>query len=155
MTEILDQLEATVRDLLDWQTRVRRQPWLYAGIALAAGFVLAGGPGRAIKHSYYGVRPSALRKKLANRYMGQLRQTLDGTIAGLPPGVADLAKDLRFEINATDPNARSDGTIVIEHKASGLDLAITRAAETAASVAAAMLTKRLIDELDPSTAAKK
>jgi hypothetical protein len=155
MTALLDQMEATVRDLLDWQSRVRRQPWLYAGVALAAGFVLAGGPGRGIKHTYYRVRPSALRKKLENRYMGQLRQTLDSTIAGLPPGVADLAKDLRFEINATDPAARSDGTIVIEHRPAGLDAALTRAAEVAASVAAAMLTRRLIDELDPNAAAKR
>lgn len=147
MTATVDELETAIRDLLDWQAKVRRQPTLYAAVALAAGFVLAGGPGRLLKHTYWLVRPSAKRRAAENQYMRELRETLDETIAGLPPIVGEQARRLRFAIARTDPHARSDGTIVIEHKGSALDRAVVRFAETAAATAASIVTSRLIEEM--------
>ncbi|MGI8912535.1 MAG: hypothetical protein ACR2JY_01895 [Chloroflexota bacterium] len=148
MTATLDELEAAVRDLLDWQARVRRQPLLYAGIALAAGFVIAGGPKRGLKHGYWLIRPSAKRKAQANRYLRQLQETLDETLGGLPMIVAEQAKDLRLTINRTDPKAKSEGTIVIERKSSTFELLAARGIEAAAAAAAGLLTKRLLDEMN-------
>ena len=58
MTDRINQLEAAVRSTLDWQERVRGKPWLYVGIALAAGFLVAGGPKRGITHAYRAIRGS-------------------------------------------------------------------------------------------------
>jgi hypothetical protein len=148
MTATLDELEAAVRELLDWQSRVRGRPALYAGAALAAGFVLAGGPGRALKHTYWRLRPSAKRKAMANRYLLQLREALDQTLGGLPLSVAEEARDLRVTINRTDPTAKRDGTIVIEQKGSTWEQLAGRAVEAGAAVAAGLITKRLLDEMD-------
>lgn len=144
----LDELEAAIRRLLDWQARVRRQPMLYAGIALVAGFVVAGGPKRGLTHLYWRLRPGARRKALANRHLLQLQETLDATLAGLPPGVAERAKALRLVIEKTDKHARPDGTIVIAPKGSTLEQMAVRASESAASVAAGLITKRLLDEMN-------
>jgi len=148
MSATLDELEAAVRDLLDWQSRVRRQPLLYAGIALAAGFVIAGGPKRGLKHGYWLIRPSAKRKAQANRYLLHLKATLDETLGGLPLNVAEQAKDLRLTINRTDPKAKSEGTIVIERKSSTFETLAGRAIEVAAGTAAGLITKRLLDEMN-------
>lgn len=148
MTATLDELEAAVRDLLDWQSRVRGRPLLYAGIALAAGFVAAGGPGRAIKHTYWLVRPSAKRKATENRYLHQLQNTLDQTLGGLPSPVAEQAKGLRLVIDRTDPSTKSDGTIIIERKGSTWEQLALRAAEAGATAAASLITKRLLDEMN-------
>lgn len=154
MSATVDELEAAIRDLLDWQAKVRRQPMLYAAVALAAGFVAAGGPGRLLKHTYWLVRPGAKQRALANRSMRDLKDTLDQTIGGLPPEVGEQAKRLRFTINRTDPRAPSDGTIVIEHKGSAMDRALVRGAEVAAATAAAIITRRLIDEMNGESANK-
>lgn len=148
MTATLNELEAAVRELLDWQTRVRRQPLLYAGIALAAGFLIAGGPGRALKHGYWLIRPSAKRKAQANRYLQHLQETLDETLGGLPLNVAEQAKSLRLTIDRTDPSAKSDGTVVIERKSSTFEQLAGKAIEAAAATAAGLITKRLLDEMN-------
>ena len=148
MSRTLDELEAAVHRTLDWQARVQRQPLLYAGVALAVGFVVAGGPGRLIRHTYYRLRPAARDKALANQYTLRLRSTLDQTLGGLPPVVAEQAKALRLIIQRTDPKAKSDGTIVIEHKPSAVDRALVGFAETAASTAATILINRLLQEMD-------
>ncbi|HEV7216782.1 MAG TPA: hypothetical protein VGP33_16875 [Chloroflexota bacterium] len=148
MTATLNELEAAVRELLDWQARVRRQPLLYAGIALAAGFVIAGGPGRAFRHGYWLIRPSAKRKAQANRYLLHLQETLDETLGGLPLNVAEQAKDLRLTINRTDPKAKSEGTIVIERKSSTFEQLASKGVEAAAAAAAGLITKRLLDEMN-------
>ncbi len=152
MTATLNELEAAVRELLDWQARVRRQPLLYAGIALAAGFVIAGGPRRALKHGYWLIRPSAKRKAEANQFLLQLQETLDKTLGGLPLNVAEQAKNLRLTINRTDPKAKSDGTIVIERKGTMLEQLATKATEVAAATAVGLITKRLLDEMNGGTA---
>jgi hypothetical protein len=148
MTKTLDEMEVLVRDVLNWQGKVRERPLLYAGIALGVGFLLAGGPNRLIRRLYYGVRPSARDAALANQYTLSLKGILDRTLPGLPAGVAEQARSLRAIIEQTDPRARPDGTIIIEHKPDALNSALIRAAEVAATTAAAMLTKRLLDELD-------
>lgn len=148
MTATLDELEAAVRDLLDWQAKVRGRPLLYVGVALAAGFVIAGGPGRALKHTYWLLRPSAKRKAVANQYLLRLQETLDQTLGGLPLSVAEQAKDLRLSINRTDPRAKSDGTIIIERKGSTWEQLATRAVEAGAATAAGLITKRLLDEMN-------
>lgn len=154
MTVTLNELEAAVRDLLDWQARVRQQPLLYAGIALAVGFVIAGGPGRAIKHGYWLIRPSAKHKAQANRYLLHLQETLDETLGGLPLNVAEQAKDLRLTINRTDPKAKSEGTIIIERKSSTFEQLAGKATEVAAATAAGLITKRLLDEMNGGAKAK-
>lgn len=151
----LDELETALRRLLDWQARVRRQPMLYAGIALAAGFLVAGGPVRAATHLYWRIRPSARRKALANRYLLQLQETLDDTLGGLPPGVADRARALRVVIGKTDKHARPDGTIVIERKGTAMEQVVARASEAAATTATAILTKRLLDEMSGAPPARR
>src|SRR6185437_9850389 len=42
------ELEAEVRQTLDWRARVRARPWLYAGLAMGVGFLIAGGPGHLL-----------------------------------------------------------------------------------------------------------
>jgi hypothetical protein len=148
MSATLDELEAAVRDLLDWQSRVRRQPLLYAGVALAAGFVIAGGPKRGLKHGYWLLRPSAKRKAQANRYLLHLQETLDQTLGGLPMSVAEQARDLRLTINRTDPRAKSEGTIVIERRSSTFENLAGKAIEVAAGTAAGLITKRILDEMN-------
>jgi len=131
---------------------VRRQPLLYAGIALAVGFVIAGGPGRALKHGYWLIRPNAKRKAEANQYLLQLQETLDETLGGLPLNVAEQAKNLRLTINRTDPKAKSDGIIVIERKGTMLEQLATKATEVAAATATGLITKRLLDEMNGGAA---
>lgn len=59
MTDRINQLESAVRATLDWQARVRSKPWLYVGLALAAGFLVAGGPKRGMTHAYRAIRRTA------------------------------------------------------------------------------------------------
>lgn len=55
ITAEVDQLESTVRATLDWQAYVRSRPWLFVGIAIGTGFLLAGGPKRGISHGFQAV----------------------------------------------------------------------------------------------------
>ncbi len=49
MSATLDELGGRVRKAADWKAQVRARPWLFAGLALAAGFLVAGGPRRAAR----------------------------------------------------------------------------------------------------------
>ena len=145
---LFDELETTGRYILDWRRHVRQRPLLFAAGAFAIGFIVAGGPKGLARRTYYLLRPSAKQRALENSYLRSLRETLDATLGGLPPRVAEEARDLRLLIEQTDARQKPQGTVVLQPKHTLSERVLIRVAEVAVGLILSSLIQRFLEQLN-------
>ncbi len=148
MTRTINQLEAEVRHTLDWKARVRTRPWMYVGIALATGFVLAGGPWRATSHSFRAIRRA--RQTPLQRLQETAAHRLDEFGNAIRDGSGKALRNL--PIGVTVDGASSNGKVqradvMIGPPPPMWERLALRAGEAGATAAASILTNRLLEEM--------
>ncbi len=146
---LLDELEAAVKNLLDWRHTIRQRPLTASLLAFGAGFILVGGHKHLAQRLYDLIRPQAKQRRLENVYLRKLRETLDATLGGLPPSIATQARDLRVLIEHTDAKEKPAGTIVINPQRTPLEHLAVKAGEIALSLVFSALVQRFLDQLSP------
>lgn len=151
MTDTINRLESEVRSVLDWRARVRARPWMYVGIAVATGFVLAGGPWRATGHAVRAIRrsrqtPLQRLGEAAGARLDQVSEAVQSQVSGaVAQWPVTATVDQRPQGNIVRTSVKVGRSPVWEKFA-------LRSVDSAAGTVAAILTNRVLQEMRGSDA---
>ncbi|HUZ77916.1 MAG TPA: hypothetical protein VMV93_10090 [Chloroflexota bacterium] len=155
MTRTIDLMERQFKRTVDWQTKVRANPLPYVLAALAAGFILAGGPRRTFA-TLAKLRPpkkTRLERLLENLPEGVADALLPPVkrlpdVAGLP---AELQKRIREAEREHERQLRRDDEERLRRvaRASSFERIALKLAETVGTAVAGILVKQLMERMEP------
>ncbi len=156
MSRTIELMERQLRRTVDWQTKIRHNPWPYALAALGIGFVLAGGPRRTF----------ATLGKLRPRQKTRMEKLLEGLpepIAALvsPPvtdrlaDLGELPKEVRKRLQDFEKERERQAQREDEERlrrvarATAFERIAIRVAEAAGTAVAGLVVKQLMERFEP------